>query len=93
MTNYKIHETNSGRTLFEGHFTSFKNCLETAVKDRINLSGADFTNKNLSNANIDDAIMPDANFTNTNLSGANISESNIKNATFTNTTLYNTCLC
>lgn len=85
--------THNDRILFEGRFENFKGALEQAVSDRVALNGVNLRNLDLSNTNLDDAVMPYADFTGSNLSGANISESYLKNANFTGAALYNTCLC
>lgn len=87
----QLRSTYDDRILFEGHFKSFKACLEQAVKDRVTLDCVNLRNKNLTNANLDDAFMPNADFLNCNLTGANMSESYFKGSSFAGSTLYNTC--
>lgn len=91
MQHFKVQTTTDKTTLFEGHYKSIKHCLEDAIQNNTPLCHADLSGTNLTNANLDDAILPYADFTNTNLSGANISESYLKGSVFKNTALYNTC--
>lgn len=92
MRNYIIHTTDENLALFKGQFTNFKDCLEQAVKNRITLERADLRNKNLTNANLDDAIMPGADLSGSNLSGANLSEAYLRGSNFSGAALYNTCM-
>jgi hypothetical protein len=92
MPKQSIHSVQNGSMLFEGIFDSFTTCLEQAVTERVNLSGADFRNRNLSNACLDDGQFAAADFSGANLTGANLSEAILRGACLENTDLYNTCL-
>lgn len=87
-----IHCKTSGNPLYQGRFGSFRHCLEHAVKDRVNLKGANLRYRNLSGANLDDAFMDEADFTGANLTGTNLSESSLRACVFTNTNLIDACL-
>jgi len=91
MKHYQIRSRDKHTVLFEGFFENFKTCLETAVAGKAILNHADLSNRNLSNANLDDAIMPGADFSNANLTGANMSEAYFKDCRFSGAALYNTC--
>jgi uncharacterized protein YjbI with pentapeptide repeats len=91
MTREKIKSALTGKTLYEGTFSSFKSCLEQAVCDRVNLSGADLKNLNLTNACLDDSLLTGADFSGSNLAGANLSEAHLRGAQFCGSDLYNTC--
>lgn len=91
MKTQKIQSHKTGAILFEGTFASFRECLEQAVSERVNLSGADFKNKNLANACLDDGLFAGADFTGANLAGVNLSEATLTNASFADTDLYNAC--
>lgn len=93
MKNYKLRSVKTGKTLFEGAFLSFADCLEKAVLEQIDLSFADLRNTNLTHASLDGGILSYADFTDANLSGANLSECDLHGASFMNTSLYNACLC
>ncbi|MCB1720885.1 MAG: pentapeptide repeat-containing protein [Alphaproteobacteria bacterium] len=91
MQHHQIRSTADNTVLFEGRFESFKACLEQAVADRVALHCVNLRNQNLTNANLDDALMPGADFSGSNLTGANMSESYLKGANFKDAALYNTC--
>lgn len=91
MKHHQLLSTTDGAILFEGQFQNFKHCLEQAVKDRVTLNNVALNGKNLTNINLDDAIMPGADFTGANLTGANLSEAYLKGANFTASALYNVC--
>jgi len=69
---YEILHEKTGRVLFRLECGSFVNCVETAVKSRANLRGANLSNASLSNANLSNADLSNANLSNTNLSSANL---------------------
>lgn len=92
MKYFTIQSTQSREILFEGLFPDFKHCIEDAVTQRISLAYANLRGQNLTNANLDDAILPHADLSNANLTGANLSESYLKQAHFDGAVLYNTCL-
>lgn len=92
MKKYKLRSTDNDKIVFEGHFPSFKTCLEQAVFEKTPLHHIDLKNQDLSNANLDDAKMGFADFTGANLTGTNLSESYLRGANFNNCALYNTCL-
>ena len=87
-----ILSTRTDQVLYEDSFPSFAACVEQAIADNVNLAGADFRNRNFSNACLDDGLFERADFSGANLTGANLSEARLNNAFFTNADLYNTCL-
>jgi len=91
QTHHSILSYKTGHILYEGLYDSFKACLESAVRQRIALNHADLRSRNLSNAELDDAILPNADFTASNLTGANLSESCLDSSIFRNCALYNVC--
>lgn len=92
MKHYEIKSTKTGAILFQGQYPNFNACLEDAISSRIPLPYANLQNRNLSNANFDDAILPHADFSGSNLTGTNLSESYLKGAIFAGAALYNTCM-
>lgn len=92
MQHFKLFKYKNSTEIFSGYYKSFTDCLEDAIKQERNLAHIDLKNRDLSNANLDNACMPGAVFINTNLSGANLSEASLENSTFYNCSLYNTCL-
>lgn len=92
METYRVTSTQFGEPhiLFEGVFTSFKDCIETAVSQNIDLSHADLSFKNLTNIELDDGFLTCANFSGSNLTGANLSEANLFATNFSYTSLFNT---
>ena len=92
MQNRDIIHRHSGQILYSGRFKSFRGCLEAAVRDKINLSGADLAHKNLCHANLDDAVLDGADFSGSNLIGANLSEAALDSADFTECSLESACL-
>lgn len=92
MQTYTIKHKDSDTIIFEAQSKSFKQTLETAIEQGINLAHADLRQQDLSNANLDDALLSNADLTGCNLTGANLSESNLYGATLNHTALYNTCL-
>jgi hypothetical protein len=92
MKFFQIRSLRKKHVLFEGHFLSFKACVETAIHEKADLTGADLRHKNLQDANLDAAHMPHADFTGTNMAGANLSECVLNGAILCNAALYNTCM-
>ncbi|MBI4030500.1 MAG: pentapeptide repeat-containing protein [Proteobacteria bacterium] len=88
-----IKDYRTGKTLFEGDFSTLRECLEQAVTDHATLDGADLSGANLINASLDEAQMRNACFKNANLMGANLSEAALDSADFTNACLQSSCLC
>ena len=91
MNTFNIMSHKTKRILFSGQYRNFKSCLEDAVHRRVALEHGDFTNKDLSNVNLDEAIAPFAKFSHSNLSGANMSEALLNGSDFSSSALYNTC--
>lgn len=92
MTQIKIFSNKTGKILFQGDFEDIKQCLETAVSQRIDLSYADLENAKLINANLDGGIFKGACFDGANLAGANMSEAYLSGASFRGAALHNTCM-
>lgn len=91
MKTYRVTSIDKTDILFEGVFPSFKDCVETAARQKVNLSRADLSYKNLTNAELDNACLTYANFTGSNLTGANLSETQLFAANFSYASLFNTC--
>lgn len=91
MNNYTLKTYTENKPIFSGHYHSFIDCLEDAVKKNINLSHIDLRAQNLTNANLDGAHMPFADFKGANLIGCNLSECELQNSIFNDCVLYNTC--
>lgn len=91
MRTYSIRSCRDNSVLFEGVFPSYTACVEAAARHPAALPFADFSLKNLSNANLDDAVWPNACFIGANLSGANLSEATLSGSQFQDAELYNTC--
>jgi len=80
------------KILFQGIFSTVRECVDCAVRENIDLTGADLRHTNLMNASFDDARLDLANLEGANLIGANISEASLRGACFINATLYGACL-
>lgn len=92
MRYYSLKKHTNNKTIFAGYYNSFTECLEDAVKKKLDLSFIDLSHQNLINANLDMANMPHAHLIGANLSGANLSEANLKLSIFHHSSLYNCCL-
>lgn len=93
MYEYQINSALHEKALYKGNFKTFRACVEQAVLDAVDLRGADFSNRNLLNAQLDGGNFSHANFANCNLSGANASECILTDANFSDTILFGTVLC
>lgn len=93
MTYFTITSIQDGRILYSGEFSTFRDCIETAVSAGTSLQHADLRQANLLNASLDGADLRGADFTGTNLNGANLSEAKLDNALFYGTSLINAVLC
>jgi len=91
LKNYQLRNHQTGDVLYEGRFETLKQCVESAVHQRINLSYVDLRNANLSHANLDDANMESANLSGANLCGANMSEGVFDCANFSNADVTYAC--
>ena len=79
--------------IFQGKFIDIKQAVETAVKNKVNLSGAYLSWANLSDANLRWANLTGvdlsgANLSRTDLSGANLSWANLDGANLSRANLY-----
>ncbi len=92
MQHFSLRKHTDNNILYEGKFETIRHCLEDAVNQNIPLSYVNLKNQNLSNANIDGAIMPYADLKGSNLTGANLSEATLHNCNFKNASLYNCCM-
>lgn len=92
MKKILIKKLKTGTTLYEGQFASFSECLEQAIADKTNLSGADLSHQNLSTANLDNACLSGADLSFTNLNHANLSEGDFTNATFFGANMVAACM-
>jgi len=84
---YEILQEKTGRALFRLECGSFVNCVETAVKSRADLSGADLSGADLSGADLYGANLSRANLYGANLSNANLFCANLSNADLSNADL------
>ena len=84
------HQTKT--IVFEGYFSSFRECVEMAINRKISLDHVDFSGQNLGCANLDDGSFRGANFFRCNLRGANLSECNVTDANFSHADLTSACL-
>ena len=91
MRHYTIYGRKNGAVLYQGRFSNFKSCVESALSDMCDLSYADLRYQDLSNVMLDDTNLLHADFTGSNLTGANLSEANLRACIFTDTALFNTC--
>ena len=71
----EIKNRYTNKVIFECEAESIKVCVEKAVKNRVNLNGADLKWADLSEANLSEA-----NLSETNLNGADLSEANLSEA-------------
>ena len=80
----EIKNRYTNKVIFECEAESIKVCVEKAVKNRVNLNGADLKWADLSEANLSEA-----NLSETNLNGADLSEADLSKADL-NAIYYNT---
>jgi len=88
---YILYHDQSREVLFEGWYYSIRECVEHAVRKKIDLSGVDLRGQNLCNANMDEAKMTGANCAGANLNGANLSEGIFDHMDFSDADLSNAC--
>src|SRR5574343_664566 len=69
---FEIKSRFTGAVLFSLETSSFKLCVEAAVKSRASLSGADLSGADLSGANLYRADLSGASLSGAGLSGANL---------------------
>lgn len=82
-----------GTVLYEGQAPSFTCLIEKAIQDDTDLRQADFSNMDLSKANMDSYDFSGGYFKNTNLTDTNLSEAILRNCRFENARLFDTCFC
>ena len=70
---FQIKHRFSGKVFFEFRCTSFKICVEAAVKSGFSLSGADLSRADLSGAYLSGAYLSGADLSGADLSGADLS--------------------
>ena len=92
MKTYIIRHALTHATLYENQAHDFKSCLEQAIANKVDVTGADFRFQDLSNANLDGASLNFCDFRDSNLSGANLSECHLRHVNFSGATLCNTCM-
>ena len=80
---FKIKRTDSGRVIFSCEAKTFKECVEKAVSRGVDLSFADLSGRDLSNAILVQAKISSANFSFSDLSDAKLSLSICSFADFT----------
>lgn len=79
--------------LYEGRHNSFKEALEYAFNQKIDLTGLDARHQDLSHITLDGITLTGADFTDANLTGANMSEALFTNCVFDNAQLFDVCFC
>jgi hypothetical protein len=84
------HQTKA--VIFEGYFSSVKECVEEAINKRVKLDYVDLSGQNLSCANMDDGSFHRANFSHSNLMDANLSECDFTDANFSYADLTSACI-
>ena len=77
---FEIKSRIDGKILFSLETTSFKLCIEAAVKSSANLSYANLSSANLSYANLSYADLSYANLSSADLSSADLSSANLRSA-------------
>jgi hypothetical protein len=93
MHYYSVKSAFADNLLFSGHYRSLAECVTDAVARRISLRGADFSNANLTNAEMDGGDYAGAIFNGANLTGANVSEADLRHTDFRNAVLHGAILC
>lgn len=88
----KIIHVESGKTLYEGRFSTIRRCVEAAVLDRVDLSGADLRKANLRYAMLDGALMEGACLWGAQLSYADMSEGDFSGSDLRTACLKDICL-
>ena len=73
----EIKNRYTNKVIFECEAESIKVCVEKAVKNRVNLNGADLKWADLNGANLSEADLSETNLNGANLSKANLSEANL----------------
>lgn len=91
MPYIRITSRETASDLFGGDFADLRACLEEAIAQGIDLSGADLSGASLINANLDGARLERASLDGANLTGANLSECYLDGASLRGAALYNTC--
>lgn len=81
-----------GKILFEGRFTNIRQGVEMAVADKCDLTAINLRKVNLSNVQMDNAIMPKACLWGANLNEANMTSGKFEGADFRTANLLNSCL-
>ncbi len=75
---YEIKILN-GKVLFKSNkVKSLKECVELAVKEKVDISGANFEGADLSGVNFNKANLSGVNFNGANLKGANLEKTNLE---------------
>ena len=76
----QIKNRRNDDVIFEGNFENFRQAVETAVKNKVSLYGANLDGANLSRTDLSGANLIRANMTRADLSGANLSGANLRGA-------------
>jgi hypothetical protein len=74
---FKITARWSDRVIFEGEYTSRRECVIDAVAKKINLSGSNLSRSNLSRSNLSRSNLSGSDLSGSNLSRSNLSGSNL----------------
>ena len=85
---FEIKSRFTGAVLFSLETSSFKLCVEAAVKSRADLYGANLSRANLYGANLSGADLPRADLSGADLSRANLSRANLSRADLSGADLY-----
>lgn len=76
-----------GRAIYSGEYDNIKECVECAVKNRADLTGADLTDTNLRYADLTNANLRYANLTDTDLRYANLTGADLTGNSLASTKL------
>src|SRR5690606_1239824 len=87
----RLYAWNTRETLFSGHFSDWKTCLEAAVGSGVSLNHLALEDADIGAANLDGASFDYARFVRCNLRGANLSESSFVKAQFSDCILDDAC--
>ena len=85
---FEIKSRFTGAVLFSLETSSFKLCVEAAVKSRADLYGANLSRANLYGANLSGADLPRADLSGADLSRADLSRANLSRADLSGADLY-----
>lgn len=93
MQTFTIRTHTTNIILFEGVFSSMKQCLENAIGDGVSLANADLRKLSLAHATLDGANLRGADLRDCDLADANLSESDLTGVRASGANFDATCLC